>query len=80
MGDCASAVDTATDARIRTALRNTLPDTTKIIIAQRINSVQDADIIYVMDNGKIDGFGTHEELLKNNEIYREVYESQQSQN
>ncbi len=80
LDDSTSAVDTATDARIRTALRNTLPDTTKIIIAQRINSVQDADIIYVMDNGKIDGFGTHEELLKNNEIYREVYESQQSQN
>ena len=80
LDDSTSAVDTATDARIRTALRNTLPDTTKIIIAQRINSVQDADVIYVMDNGKIDGFGTHEELLRNNEIYREVYESQQSKN
>ena len=80
LDDSTSAVDTATDARIRTALRNTLPDTTKIIIAQRITSVQDADVIYVMDNGKINGCGTHEELLRDNEIYREVYESQQSQN
>ena len=80
LDDSTSAVDTATDSRIRTALRNSLPDTTKIIIAQRINSVQEADVIYVLDNGKINGFGTHEELLKNNEIYREVYESQQSKN
>jgi len=80
LDDSTSAVDTATDSRIRTSLRNSLPDTTKIIIAQRINSVQDADVIIVMDNGKINGIGTHEELLKNNEIYREVYDSQQSQN
>ncbi len=80
LDDSTSAVDTATDNRIRMALRNSLPDTTKIIIAQRINSVQDADVIYVLDNGTINGFGTHEELLANNEIYREVYESQQSQN
>lgn len=80
LDDSTSAVDTATDARIRSALRSSLPDTTKIIIAQRINSVQDADVIIVLDNGKIDGMGTHEELLKNNSIYREVYESQQSKN
>ena len=80
LDDSTSAVDTATDARIRKALRNQLPETTKIIIAQRINSVQDADKIYVLDNGMIDGCGTHEELLENNKIYREVYDSQQSQN
>ena len=80
LDDSTSAVDTATDSRIRTALRNSLPDTTKIIIAQRITSVQEADVIFVMDNGAVNGVGTHEELLKNNEIYREVYESQQSQN
>ncbi len=80
LDDSTSAVDTATDARIRKALRNTLPETTKLIIAQRISSVQDADIIYVMDNGRIDGAGTHEELLRSNRIYREVYDSQQSQN
>ena len=80
LDDSTSAVDTATDSRIRTALRSSLPETTKIIIAQRINSVQDADIIFVMDNGKINGFGTHKELLANNEIYREVYDSQQSEN
>ncbi|MBQ9538078.1 MAG: ABC transporter ATP-binding protein [Treponema sp.] len=80
LDDSTSAVDTATDARIRKALRTTLPNTTKIIIAQRITSVQDADIIFVMDAGRIVGFGRHEELLKNNEIYREVYDSQQSQN
>lgn len=80
LDDSTSAVDTATDARIRKALRTQLPDTTKIIIAQRINSVQDADKIYVLDNGMIDGCGTHEELLENNKIYREVYDSQQSQN
>ena len=77
LDDSTSAVDTATDARIRGALRQTLPDTTKIIIAQRISSVKDADIIYVLDNGSISGFGTHEELLKNNPIYQEVYNSQQ---
>ncbi len=80
LDDSTSAVDTATDSRIRKALRNSLPDTTKIIIAQRINSVQDADVIFVMDNGTIAGSGTHDELLKNNRIYREVYESQQSKN
>jgi ATP-binding cassette subfamily B protein len=80
LDDSTSAVDTATDARIRTALRNSLPDTTKIIIAQRIASVKEADVIFVLDNGKICGTGTHDELLKSNEIYREVYESQQSAN
>lgn len=80
LDDSTSAVDTATDARIRKALRSSLPETTKIIIAQRIASVQDADIIYVMDGGRIAGAGTHEQLLASNEIYREVYDSQQSQN
>ncbi len=70
-------VDTATDAAIRQGLRSTLPGTTKVIIAQRISSVQDADIIVVLDDGKISGVGSHAELLKTNEIYREVYESQQ---
>lgn len=74
--DSTSAVDTKTDAHIRDALRKYAPDTTKIIIAQRIASVQDADKIIVMDEGKIVGFGKHGELLKTNEIYREVYESQ----
>lgn len=74
--DSTSAVDTKTDAMIRTALRKHAPETTKIIIAQRIASVQDADKIIVLDEGRIDGIGTHEELLKSNEIYREVYESQ----
>ena len=72
-----SAVDTKTDALIRRAFREEIPDTTKIIIAQRISSVMDADQIIVMDNGLINGRGTHEELLASNEIYREVYESQQ---
>ncbi len=80
MDDSTSAVDTATDSRIRSALRENLKDSTKIIIAQRISSVQDADVIFVLEDGKISGFGTHEELLKSNEIYREVYESQQSKN
>ncbi len=74
--DSTSAVDTKTDALIRSALANDVPDTTKIIIAQRVASVQDADKIIVMDNGKIDGIGTHEQLLKTNAIYREVYETQ----
>ena len=76
LDDSTSAVDTATDASIRTALREELPGTTKFIIAQRIASVQDADRILVLEEGRIDGIGTHEELLKSNEIYREVYESQ----
>jgi ATP-binding cassette subfamily B protein len=76
LDDSTSAVDTATDARIRRAFREDIPDTTKLIIAQRISSVQDADRIIVMDEGRINGFGTHEELLATNEIYREVYESQ----
>ncbi len=80
LDDSTSALDTATDAKIRHALKSSLPESTKIIIAQRIASVQEADVIFVMDNGKINGFGSHEELLKNNEIYREVYESQQSEN
>lgn len=74
--DSTSAVDTKTDALIRSALANDIPDTTKIIIAQRVASVQDADKIIVMENGKIDGIGTHEQLLKTNAIYREVYETQ----
>ncbi len=76
LDDSTSAVDTATEAQIRTALRHDLPDCTKIIIAQRISSVQDADQIVVMDNGKITGVGTHEELLKNNREYGEIYDSQ----
>ena len=76
LDDSTSAVDTATDAKIRKAFASEIPDTTKIIIAQRIASVQNADRIIVMEDGKVNGFGTHEELLANNEIYREVYESQ----
>ena len=76
LDDSTSAVDTKTDAMIRKAFREEIPDTTKIIIAQRIYSVQDADRILVLDNGKIDGLGTHEELLKTNAIYQEVYNSQ----
>lgn len=76
LDDSTSAVDTATDAKIRKTFREELPDITKIIIAQRVSSVQDADRIIVLDDGRIKGFDTHENLLKNNEIYREVYESQ----
>ena len=78
LDDSTSAVDTATDARIRKAFAQEIPDTTKLIIAQRISSVQTADRIIVMEDGRVNGFGTHEELLANNEIYREVYESQTS--
>lgn len=76
LDDSTSAVDTKTDSLIRKAFREEIPNTTKIIIAQRISSVQDADKIVVMDNGRIDAIGTHEELLKSNKIYQEVYESQ----
>ena len=77
LDDSTSAVDTATDAKIRTALRETLPGTTKIIIAQRITSIMDADLIIVMDDGQIAGKGTHQQLLATNQIYQEVYYSQQ---
>ena len=76
LDDSTSAVDTATDARIRKAFKEEIPGTTKFIIAQRISSVQDADRIIVMEEGRVNGFGTHAELLGSNEIYREVYESQ----
>ena len=76
LDDSTSAVDTKTDALIRKAFREEIPDTTKIIIAQRVSSIEDADQIIVLDNGKIMGVGTSEELLKTNDIYREVYESQ----
>ncbi len=76
LDDSTSAVDTKTDALIRRAFRNEIPDTTKIIIAQRISSVEDADKILVLDDGKVMAFGTHEELIKTSDIYREVYESQ----
>ena len=76
LDDSTSAVDTATDARIREAFAKEIPGTTKLIIAQRISSVQGADRIIVMNDGQVDGFGTHGELLANNQIYREVYESQ----
>ena len=78
LDDSTSAVDTATDAKIRKAFAEEIPDTTKLIIAQRVSSVQHADHIIVMEEGRIDGYGTHEELLANNGIYREVYESQTS--
>ena len=76
LDDSTSAVDTRTDALIRQAFRTEIPDTTKIIIAQRIASVQDADLIVVLDDGAVCGLGTHEQLLGSNEIYREVYTSQ----
>ena len=77
LDDSTSAVDTATDAKIREAFRTRLGDTTKIIIAQRVTSVMDADLILVMDNGRIVAQGTHEELMKNCGIYREIYTAQQ---
>lgn len=76
LDDSTSAVDTKTDALIRQAFRDEIPNTTKFIIAQRISSVQDADHILVLDDGHISGFGTHEELLRTNQIYQEVYQSQ----
>ena len=76
LDDSTSAVDTATDAKIRSVFAKKIPDTTKIIIAQRISSVQDADRILVLDDGKINGFDTHENLLKTNEIYQEIYNTQ----
>ncbi len=78
LDDSTSAVDTSTEKRIREALCSLHPEITKIIIAQRISSVKDSDIIFVLDDGKINGCGTHDELLKNNRIYKEVYESQSS--
>ncbi len=78
LDDSTSAVDTATDAKIRQAFRDAIPGTTKLIIAQRISSVSDADHIIVLNDGKLDGYGTHEELLQNNTIYRDVYDSQTS--
>ena len=76
LDDSTSAVDTATDAKIRQAFARTIPGTTKIIIAQRISSVEHADRILVLDNGTVNAFDTHENLLQNNAIYREIYESQ----
>lgn len=76
LDDSTSAVDTATDAKIRKAFAEEIPGTTKLIIAQRVSSVEHADRIIVMNEGQINGFGTHEELLAENEIYRDVYESQ----
>ena len=78
LDDSTSAVDTKTDALIRAGFREYIPETTKIIIAQRIASVQDADLIVVMENGKIEAQGTHDELMRSSEIYREVYEQQVS--
>ena len=78
MDDSTSAVDTATDAKIREAFAHKIPGTTKLIIAQRISSVQDADRILVLDNGMINGFDTHENLLQSNRIYREIYDAQTS--
>ncbi len=78
LDDSTSAVDTATDAKIRRAFKEEIPGTTKLIIAQRISSVESADRIIVMEDGRIHGFGTHEELLEHNEIYRDIYESQTS--
>lgn len=76
LDDSTSAVDTKTDSLIRNAFKEEMKDITKIIIAQRISSVEEADKIIVLDNGKIDGIGTHDELIKTNKIYKDVYESQ----
>ena len=76
LDDSTSAVDTATDARIRKSFREDIPNITKFIISQRVSSVMDSDHIIVMEDGQINGFGTHDELMKTNEIYRELYESQ----
>ena len=76
LDDSTSAVDTKTDRLIKVAFSEKIPDTTKIIIASRVNSIMDCDKIIVMDDGKIDGIGSHDELIKNNEIYRDIYESQ----
>ena len=76
MDDSTSAVDTKTDKLIRKALKEDLPHMTKIVIAQRISSIEDADQIVVMNDGRIDAVGTHEELIKNNKIYQEVYYTQ----
>ena len=78
LDDSTSAVDTATDAKIRRAFAQRIPGTTKIIIAQRISSVQDADRIIVMDNGRVEAFDTHENLLKKSDLYHEIYETQTS--
>ena len=76
LDDSTSAVDTATDARIREAFAKKIPGTTKLIISQRISSVQDADRILVLEEGRVTGFDTHEKLLKNNAVYQEIYEAQ----
>ena len=76
LDDSTSAVDTVTEAKIREGLKKKLPQMTKIVIAQRISSVRDADQILILDDGRLNGVGTHEELLKNNQIYQEIYESQ----
>lgn len=78
LDDSTSAVDTATDAKIRAAFKTAIPGTTKLIISQRISSIQDADRIIVLDDGRVDGFGTHEELVATNAIYKEIYEAQTS--
>lgn len=76
LDDSTSAVDTATDGKIRRSFATEIPDTTKLIIAQRISSIQHADRIMVLDNGRLDAIGTHEELLSSNAIYKEIYEAQ----
>ena len=80
LDDSTSACDTATDAKIRKAFREDIPNTTKLIIAQRIQSVQDADRIIVMQSGRISGFDTHDNLLRNNEIYQDIYHTQMKGN